>query len=148
MQNIQNMKYNKINICKLLFSVVRFFFFEVFGYPKCIFEFLLSFVLPDLSKIIFNAFIGFGVFLYIWRYLKSICRHFLTNDPEVRTIFVRTVFLWFFEICFGFWVLNGPPHPRRQCRSSLPGGKIWKKITFTDFYDFYEKFEKVVVNLY
>ena len=61
-------------------------------------------------------------FLYIWSYFKN--KYFFTfleNVPEVRTIFVRTIVVWFFVNSGEFWVLNGlPPFPSPASMSKFP----------------------------
>ena len=80
-------------------------------------------------------FIWFCLFLYIWTYFIDMFIHFLKNVPEVWTIFVRNIS---FAICCDFFVQYAPPHPRRQCQSSLLGNKYGKSY-FSYFCDFYEK---------
>ena len=80
--------------------------------------------------------IGFCVASFIYEHILNMFFYIFWKCPEVWTIFVRTIFLWFLWFWKILGVLFGPPpthpptHPQRQCQSSLPGENIWKIIVF------------------
>ena len=66
------------------------------------------------------------IFLYIWTYFK-VSSNFGSFFRSVNNL--RTTDSLFYFVGF----LVPPPHPRRQCQSSLPGGNKYGKTQFCIF---------------
>ena len=123
------------NIPPHFFEIWIFDLFVFFCVWKCMFVFLVCFV---LQIFIFSALIGLCVVFCIYGCIFFDILTFLGKYPRsVNNLRTNYFFAFLFVILGDLWDPKWSPHPHpwRQCQSSLRGKQVWGK-RFYIFYDF------------